>query len=440
MQKVQLTYKFRLYPKREQEERLLETLELCRQTYNYFLAQLNGKAKTPSRLGLQAKLPKLKVEKPELNKVYSKVLQMVLYQLYSNLKALSQLKKNGKKVGRLRFKGKGWYKTFVYNQSGFKLTKTGKRLDLLHLSKIGDIPIRVHREVEGKIKQVIIKKHSSGKWFAHVCVEKEGKVVGRKPKKVIGIDVGLNCFLTDSDGRQIENPKFYQKTLERIRVLQHWLSKKKKGSRNHEKQRIKIAKVYEKLVNQRNDFLHKLSRFYVNNYDVICVEDLPIQNMVRNHNLAQKILDASWGKFFQLLECKAESAGVRVVKVNPRGTSEGLTYENPYRDWISANRILMRGWGSPDSPAEMKPLLVEIPASLIIEAGSPQALAVGSSHIFTCKLLWSTDVLCEAPVHSRERRSVGAGCLDVCRKPDCVACVAGVLEWIETDSGRVFRF
>ncbi|MEM0327470.1 MAG: IS200/IS605 family accessory protein TnpB-related protein [Thermoproteota archaeon] len=92
--------------------------------------------------------------------------------------------------------------------------------------------------------------------------------------------------------------------------------------------------------------------------------------MVRKHNLAQKILDASWGKFLQLLEYKAGSAGVRVVKVNPRGTSEGLGYENPYRDWISANRIKMRGWDSPDSPAEMKPLLVEIPASLIVEAGS----------------------------------------------------------------------
>jgi len=106
MRKVQLTYKFRLYPKSEQEERLLDTLELCRQTYNYFLAQWNGKGRIPSRLELQAQLPKLKMEKPELNKVYSKVLQMVLYQLYSNLKALSQLKKNGKKVGRLRFKGK----------------------------------------------------------------------------------------------------------------------------------------------------------------------------------------------------------------------------------------------------------------------------------------------------------------------------------------------
>jgi len=373
MRKAQLTYKFRLYPKPEHEEKLLEILELCRQTYNYFLALWNEKVKIPSKLELQAQLPRLKREKPELNRVYSKVLQMVLYQLYSNLKALSQLKKNGKRVGRLRFKGKGWYKTFIYNQSGFKLIKTGKRLDLLHLSKIGNIPIRVHREVEGKIKQIIIKKHNSGKWFACVCVEKEIEVAKRETKRVIGIDVGLKHFLTDSEGRQIENPRFYERTLERIRVLHRNLLRKKKGSKNREKARIKLAKAYERLVNQRNDFLHKLSRFYVNNYDVICVEDLKIQNIVRNHSLAQKILDASWGNFLQLLEFKAASAGALVVKVNPRGTSEGLSYENPLRDWISACRIKMRGWGSPKSPAEMEPLreLIQVPASFIIEAGSP---------------------------------------------------------------------
>ncbi|MEM3403746.1 MAG: transposase [Nitrososphaeria archaeon] len=365
------SYKFRIYPSKEQEGRLFETLELCRQTYNYFLAEWNGRGKIPSRIKLQSQLPKLKKEKPELNRVYSKVLQMVLHQLYSNLKALSQLKKNGKKVGRLRFKGKGWFKTFVYNQSGFKLIKTGKRLDLLHLSKIGDIPIRVHRPVEGRIKQVIVKRHNSGKWFACVCVEKEVNVVQREPKNVVGLDVGIKHFLTDSDGRQIENPRFYEKTLRRIRVLQHWLSRKRKGSKNREKQRIKLAKAYERLINQRNDFLHKLSRFYVNNYDVICVENLNIKNMVRNHNLAQKILDASWGKFLQMLSYKAENAGRTVVKVNPRGTSEGLSYENPYKDWISAMRIKMRGWNNPKTPAKMKPLLAYVPASLIVEAGSP---------------------------------------------------------------------
>jgi len=232
MGRVQVTYKFRLYPKKRQEERLMETLELCRQTYNYFLAQWNGKESIPSRLELQAQLPKLKEERPELNRVYSKVLQMVLYQLYSNLKALSQLKKNGKKVGRLRFKGKGWYKTFTYNQRGFKIIKTGRRLDLLHLSKIGDIPIRVHREIEGEIKQVIIKRHRSGKWFACICIEKEVRAIRREPKKAIGIDVGIRYFLTDSEGRQIENPRFYERTIERIRILHRNLSRKKRGSRN----------------------------------------------------------------------------------------------------------------------------------------------------------------------------------------------------------------
>ena len=370
-----LSYKFRLYPKKKQEERLLENLELCRQTYNYFLAQWNRKEKIPSRLELQAQLPKLKVEKPELNNVYSKVLQMVLYQLYSNLKALSQLKKNGKKAGRLRFKGKGWYKTFVYNQSGFKLMKTGKRLDILHLSKIGDIPIRVHRAVEGKIKQVVIKRHNSGKWFACVCVEKEMNVTRREPKRVVGIDVGIKHFLTDSDGRQIENPRFYERTLERIRVSHRNLSRKRKGSKNREKAMIKLARAYEKLVNQRDDFHHKLSRFYVNNYDVICVENLNIKGMVKNHSLAQKILDASWGKFLQLLEYKAESAGVRVVKVNPRNTSkESMVIED--RDYRASLNILRRGLsglGQPFVPVETEPLreLIQVPASSIVEAGSP---------------------------------------------------------------------
>ncbi len=274
----------------------------------------------------------------------------------------------------LRFKGKGRYKTFIYNQSGFRVIKTDKRLDLLHLSKIGDIPIRVHREVRGEIKQIIIKRYRSGKWFACICVKKEADAVQREAnktkKKAIGIDVGVKHFLTDSECRQIENPRFYEKTLRRIRVLNRELSRKRDGSKNREKVRIKLARLYESLTNQRNDFLHKLSRYYVNNYDVICVGDLRISNMTKNHNLAEKILDASWGKFLHMLEYKAERAGIQVVRVNPRGTSEGLSYGDPYRDWISACRILMRGWDSPDTPVEMRPLLVEIPASLIVEAGS----------------------------------------------------------------------
>jgi len=373
---MQVTHRFRLYPAKKQEEKLLETLDLCRLIYNYFLSQWDGKAKIPSRLELQAQLPELKREKPELNKVHSKVLQLVLYQLYSNLKALSRLKQNGKRVGRLRFKGKGWYKTFTYNQSGFKLIRTGKRLDLLYLSKIGDVPVRLHREIEGKIKQVIIKKHNSGKWFACICVEGHIPEETKQVRKAIGLDMGVKHFLTDNEGRQIENPMFYGKSLRRIRSLHRELSRKKKGSRNREKARMRLAKAYEKLENQRNDFLHKLSKFYTNNYDLIACENLNIRCMVRNHNLARKILDTSWGKFLQMLEYKAARAGVQVVKVNPRGTSrEGD--KSLDRDYRASLNILMRGWGSPKPPAETEPLLVEIPASTIIEAGSPQALSRG---------------------------------------------------------------
>jgi putative transposase len=373
---MQVTYKFRLYPSISQEEKLLKTIEICRQTYNHFLSLWNGKDKIPSRLELQAQLPSLKKEEPELNEVYSKVLQMVLYQLYSNLKSLSQLKKNRKKVGKLRYKGKGWFKTFTYNQSGFKIVKTGKRLDLLRLSKIGDIPIRIHREVKGGIKQIVIKRHNSGKWFTCICVEEEIQVEKKNVKRAVGIDVGIKHFLTDSDGIQIENPRFYEKTLRRIKVVQHWLSKKQKGSKNREKQRIKLARLHEKLVNQRDDFLHKLSRFYVANYDFIAVENLNIKGIVRNHNLAGKILDASWRKFLQLLSYKAENAGKVVVKVNPRGTSRECMFGKLDRDYDASLNILMRGLsglGRPFEPAETEPLreLTQVPASSITEAGSP---------------------------------------------------------------------
>lgn len=370
---MQTTYRFRLYPCEEQEDRLSETLDLCRRVYNHFLSQWNRGTRIPCRLELQAQLPLLKKERPELGKVYSKVLQMVLYQLYSNLKALSQLKRNGKRVGRLRFKGRGRFKTLIYNQSGFKIVKTGKRLSLLRLSKIGDIPIRVHREVEGNMKQVVIKRHNSGKWFACISIEKGTHVEKRNVNRPVGIDMGIKHFLTDSEGRQIENPTFYERTLGNIKVEQKRLARKKRESKNRKKQRVKLAKLCERLVNQRNDFLHKLSRFYVDNYDAICVEDLNVSNMVRNHNLAGKILDASWGRFLQMLAYKAEGAGKLVGKVNPRGTSKEYKHGELDRDYNASLNILERGLSGlrwPPVPVEMRPLQA-IPANLIVEAGNP---------------------------------------------------------------------
>jgi len=368
-----LSYRFRLYPSRQTEKVLFQHLDLCRWLYNRLLKELN-KAKAEGRKlsqkDTQAFIVKLKTEKPELGQVYSKVLQMVNYQLWSNIRSLSALKKNGRRIGKLRFKGQ-WFKTLNYNQSGFKLE--GKKL---HLSKVGAVNIKLHRPIEGGVKGVIVKRELSGKWFAIFQCE---NTVTPLPKnsKAIGLDVGVKHFLSDSDGRQIENPMFYMRSLERIQKAHKVVSRKKKGSKNRAKARAKLARVYEKVVNQRDDFLHKLSRFYINNYDVIAVEDLNIKGMVRNHNLAGKILDASWGKFLQMLSYKAENAGRTLVKVNPRGTSREYKHGELDRDYNASLNILERalaGLGRPFETVEIKPLLVAIPASVIVEAGSPHPL------------------------------------------------------------------
>jgi putative transposase len=394
---MQITYKFRLYPTPEQEQRLLWTLEKCRLVYNDMLEGLNGQEK-PNKLELQSTLPKLKEKYPELKEVYSKVLQHEVYRLFSNLRALAQLKKNGKKVGRLRFKGKGWFKTFTYNQSGFELIKTGKRLDRLWLSKIGAIPIRIHREIGGNVKQIVIKRYNSAKWFACVSVEAENKPEQRPIQKAVGLDVGLEHFLTDSDGKQIENPHHLKKTLKRLKRRQKKLSKKEKDSENRSKQRMRVASLHERATNQREDFLHKLSRYYVNCYDFIAIEDLNIRGMLRNHKLSSSISDVAWNKFAEMLAYKAGNAGKLVVRVNPRNTTQrcsrcgrivkkGLAvriHRCPYcgleldRDYNSAIDILKSGLEKlPQGLREFKPVeigplreLEPIPASSIVEAGS----------------------------------------------------------------------
>jgi len=358
---IVITQKFRLYPTKEQEEKLLFILERCRWLYNKLLSIINECEGIPPKRKMQSMLPKLKEQREELKEVNAKTLQMVVFMLYNNLKVLAELKKKGKKVGKLRYKKYGKFKSFILNRSGFKIIETGSRLDKLYISKVGEVPIRIHRTVEGKIKQVIIKRYGSGEWFALLCVE-ETETTKKEIKSVIGIDLGIKSFLTDSDGRVIENPRFYERDLERLRKEHRKLSRKKRGSNNWLKQLRRLCKVYEKIKRKRDDFLHKLSRFYIDNYDLIVVEALKVENMKRNHNLSAQISDASWGKFLRYLSYKAASAGKTVVKVSPRGTSEGLSWDNPLRDHTSARRILKRGLeelgqGLPFKPAERRPLL-----------------------------------------------------------------------------------
>lgn len=169
---------------------MLRTLDLCRFTYNTLLDEL-GSWDNISRYELQTRIADLEISNPELREVYSKTLQYENYRLFSNLKALGESKKKGRKVGRMRFKGKGFFKTFAYNQSGYKLIITGKRCQTLRLSKIGDVQIRCHRKLDGVIKQAIIKHEQSGKWFAFLVTDEQKEVKQKEIKSVVGIDTGL---------------------------------------------------------------------------------------------------------------------------------------------------------------------------------------------------------------------------------------------------------
>jgi len=394
---MQLTYRYRLYPSRAQEQKLLAALDSCRWLYNHFLERLNQKenGKTPGRYKLQGTLPKLKREHPELKQVHSKVLQMVLHQLYSNLRALAELKRNGRKVGRLRFKGRGWFKSFTYNQSGFKIMEgNGKRKELW-LSKIGAIPIVLHRELDGEIKQVHVKHERSGKWFACFSIEIEEAPKARKISKPIGIDLGITHYIADTGGNFVEHPHNVAKSEWRLKREQRRLSKKKRGSKNRAKQRIKLALAHERIRNQRLDFLHKLSCYYANNYDFIAAEDLGVKELIEMARNGKSRADAAWATFLHMLTYKAERAGRWVVKVEPRGTTDrcsrcGEVVEKPLwarvhrcpkcgleldRDLNAARNILQDGlkkigW----EPAEFAPVEIEpLPAraSAVIEAGSP---------------------------------------------------------------------
>jgi putative transposase len=314
-----VSYKFRLYPSKEVEVKMLETLDLCRQGYNILLGELNEQ-KVIDKSQVQGVIPDVKICEPKFKKVYSKTLQYECYRLFSNLSSLAKVK-GKRKVGRLRFKSKNRFKTFTYNQSGFKLITTGKRCQTLRLSKIGDIPIRCHRDIKGEIKQVTIKRCSSGKWYASISTELKISIPKCKIRNVVGIDLGLKDVIFDSDGNKVENPHHLKKRADKLSKLQRKLSKKKKGSSNRNKSRVKLSRQYEKLVSSRDDFLHKISNHYVQGYDCIGFENLQISNMVKSR-LAKSILDASWGRLRQFVAYKVERTGKHYITVNSKGTTQ----------------------------------------------------------------------------------------------------------------------
>lgn len=362
-----LCYTQKVYPDAELESALVFTLDACRFTYNKLLEHIRDTK--CSKYDSQAYLVDLKEQHPFLQNVYSKTLQMVNHNIWSNIKALSGSKKKGRKVGKLRFRAKDRFRTFQLNQSGFSFTDKG-----LKLSKIGTLPVTFDVD-PNTVKGVVITKKRNY-WQVAVQVE-EPDVDIIIPQSSVGIDLGLSSFSTDSNGLQIENPRFSKNAEPKLKKVHRSLSRKAKGSNNWKKAKAKLSESYEKVKNQRKDFAHKVSRMYVNTYDQIIVEDLNIKQLKEHKfkSTRRSVSDVSWNQFISFLTYKAESAGKFLIKVNPKNTSQICSFCGSYvqkdvsvrvhnctcglsldRDYNAALNILNRGIGHPSQPAELQPL------------------------------------------------------------------------------------
>ena len=335
--------KFRIYPNKEQRDLINQTLGCCRLVYNMGLdihnkAFENGEKINYSKTCAMLTEIKRSDEFSFLRNTDSVALQQSLRDLDQGFVNFFQ-----KRARRPRFKSKH------NNHQSYRTINRSNNIRIvgkcIRLPKLGYIKIRQSMEVE-HVKSVTIKKTPTGKYFVILNVEFEPEAKQNNGGS-IGIDVGIKEFYSDSNGDIVSNPKFLEKSLKKLRREQRRLSHKKKDSNNRNKQRIRVAKVHEKITNQRNDFLQKISTMLISENQVICIEDLKIKNMVRNRRLARCISSVSWGKFFNMLEYKANWYGNKIIKVPTMYPSSQTCSCCGYKNPLVKN-LAIRKWECPN--------------------------------------------------------------------------------------------
>lgn len=305
------TYKFRIYPTAEQEVLLAKHFGCTRFVYNHFLNERKEqyqRDKKSDNYYAQAKSLteiKKKEETKWLKEVNSQTLQFALRSLDTAF--LNFFRGNAQFP---KFKSRKHKNTFTIPQFGS--ISDG----LLHIPKFKDgIKIKLHRDIVGKIGKMSISKTPTGKYYVSIFTE---QIIDELPKtgKQVGIDLGLKDFVITSDNKKFKNNRYTKKYAKQLKKAQQHLSRKQKGSNGFEKQKLKVAKIHEKIASCRLDTLHKVSNKLVNEFDVIVCEDLNVKGMIKNHKLSKHIADASWGNFVTLLQYKCDWYGKELVKVN----------------------------------------------------------------------------------------------------------------------------
>ena len=347
-------YKFRIYPTEEQEIFFAKTFGCVRKVYNLML---NDRKKAyeevkndPSKKMTFPTPAKYKKEFPFLKEVDSLALanaQLNLDKAYKNFF-------RDKSVGFPRFKSKKnpvqSYTT--NNQNGTVALIDNKFIKVPKLKSL--IRIKLHRQPKGRIKSATISRHASGKYYISLLCKEE---INELPKNnsAIGIDLGITDFAILSDGQKIDNNRFTSKMEKKLKREQRKLSKrallaKNKGiplseAKNYQKQKRKVARLHEKVMNQRTDFLNKLSTEIIKNHDIICIEDLNVKGMLRNHKLARSISDVSWSSFVAKLQYKADWYGREIIKVDTWFPSSQICSECGHKD--GKKSLDIREWTCP---------------------------------------------------------------------------------------------
>lgn len=345
-------YKFRIYPTNEQKVLFAKTFGCVRFVYNYWLnrkiKQYEEDKRTITYTACAKEMAKLKKteEFSFLQEVDSVCLQQALRHLDTAFQNFFKQAKTGFPKFKSKKKNRNSYSTIYVN--GNIAISDG----YLKLPKIGQVRMVKHRLIpsEYKLKSVTVSQTPSGKYYASVLFEYENQIQEKELHNFIGLDFSMHELYKDSNGNEPAYPKYYRQAEKRLKREQRKLSLMQKGSKNYNKQRIKVAKLHEKVANQRKDFLHKQSRQIANSYDCVSVEDLNMKAMSQMLHFGKSVYDNGWGMFVTFLRYKLEEQGKKLVKIDKFFASSQICSCCGYKNAETKN-LSIREWDCPECGA-----------------------------------------------------------------------------------------